>query len=115
MNLKEEKDEGNLDLEGFLADPDGFVEMMTEIIFDGEEGLYEDVIAKLSQRKEVMAHARELLEEGETLKDKPDVLGALLKRYITEDPSLLNEFSGLFEVESDPDEPVYDPTKRRSG
>lgn len=74
--------------------------MITQII-SNDESLLKEITTKLAEDKELMDDANELLREGETLVDRPDVLGLLLARYLSEDPGLLDEFDALFEMDEE--------------
>ena len=74
--------------------------MITQII-SNDESLLKEITTKLAEDKELMNDANELLREGETLVDRPDVLGLLLARYLSEDPGLLDEFDALFEMDEE--------------
>jgi hypothetical protein len=87
-----------LEREALLEDPEIFAEMITQII-SKDESLLKEITAKLSQDKVLMVDANELLEENESLEDRPEVLGILLAKYLSEDPSLLDEFDELFELD----------------
>lgn len=86
-----------LEREALLEDPEIFAEMITQII-SKDEALLKDIVAKLSEDKELMSEASELLPEGETLQSKPELVGILLAKYLSEDPSLMDEFDKLFDV-----------------
>lgn len=86
-----------LEREALLEDPEIFAEMITQII-SNDEALLKEITTKLAGDKEFMADANELLEEGETLSDRAEVIGVLLAKYLSEDPSLLDEFEALFET-----------------
>ena len=87
-----------LEREALLEDPEIFAEMITHII-SKDEDLLKEIVAKLSEDKELMADASDLLADGETLENKPEVVGILLAKYLSEDPSLLDEFEKLFDIE----------------
>jgi hypothetical protein len=89
-----------LEREALLDDPEIFADMITKIISQ-DESLLKEISAKLSEDEELMTDAEKLLEENETLENRPDVLGFLLAKYLSEDPSLLDEFDELFQIEDE--------------
>lgn len=79
--------------------------MITQII-SKDASLLKEISAKLSQDKEIQSEMDDMLKEGETLEDRPDALGLLLAKYLSEDPSLLDEFDELFSIELEDDDYV---------
>jgi hypothetical protein len=94
-----------LEREALLEDPEIFAEMITQII-SKDASLLKEISAKLSQDKEIQSEMDDMLKEGETLEDRPDALGLLLAKYLSEDPSLLDEFDELFSIELEDDDYV---------
>lgn len=75
--------------------------MITQLLSQ-DETMLKEITTKLAQdNQELMHDAKELLLEGETLEDRPDVLGILLAKYLSEDPGLLDEFDALFDMDED--------------
>ena len=89
-----------LEREALEEDPDTFADMITQII-SNDEVLLKEITEKLAEDEELMADAKEMLEMGETVETRPDVIGFLFAKYLAEDPSLLDEFDELFSSESE--------------
>eukprot|EP00956_Cyclotella_meneghiniana_P005064 scaffold6277_cov54-Cyclotella_meneghiniana.AAC.3 len=89
-----------LEREALEEDPDTFADMITQII-SNDKVLLKEITEKLAEDEELMADAKEMLEMGETLETRPDVIGFLFAKYLAEDPSLLDEFDELFGSESE--------------
>mmetsp|Transcript_19563 Transcript_19563/g.40984 ORF Transcript_19563/g.40984 Transcript_19563/m.40984 type:complete len:260 (-) Transcript_19563:204-983(-) len=86
-----------LEREALAQDPEILADVISDILSQ-DDSLLKEIVDKLSKEKpDLMSDIEKegLLEEGETLGDRPDVVGYFLATLLSEDPSLLDEFDAL--------------------
>jgi hypothetical protein len=86
-----------LEREALQDDPELFAEIIADILTQ-DKSLLAEIVQKLSQDKPdfVKEMADGMLENGEGLEDRPDIVGYLLASLISEDDSLLDEYDLMF-------------------
>ena len=99
-----------MEREALEDDPDILAEIISDVLQQDVQ-LLNEVAAKIKaadDKAEIVKDITEgMLSEGETLEDRPDVLGYLVATIMVEDPSFLDEFDSQLAEGIDEQEIVY--------